>query len=558
MSASDSYVYDMSMKSEKLGEQFTQKDYLWISDTNLGSYNGTIVFDSSSLSNSGRWLSWSEAYIVVPIIMAYKSTEDISANDLNSPFVLSAKCGWHQLIDSLEVQFMNTSVSQVYPFTNILTSYKMLTSFSQDGLAKYGTLLNFWPDSFASYGYTAAKSVNGVGSNNNNIVDFVAYKFNAASYSYRPANEGLKKRLFASNMQVGLVNSYMEFMPSASAATLGKSVFRTDGGAGAARQYYTSSLAVIRLADVCDFFAQMPLARGAFMKITINTNTASTTLTATKATSIIDVLAIGDLNVRGRTNPILVSSAQTTNPTSYPVTGVADSDILCEYAIAKTVAMPVQLTHPTLQNCRLYVPAYQMTPEYEQQYLSASPVKTITYHDAYNYVISPGAPAGDVVSFSTLLTNGIIDPQYLVVVPIARTPLAGMTALTSPFSSEPGTTSPVGISQFQVQLSGRNIFNENQNYDFQSFSTEFTAINSLNGGKSTEITSGLIGYDEWNSIYRYYVADLSRGQESDSYTPKSVLVSGTCLGPIQCELYAFVVYRRTLSFRTEDSAIIQL
>ena len=213
------------------------------------------------------------------------------------------------------------------------------------------------------------------------------------------------------------------------------------------------------------------------------------------------------------------------------ILGTADKTLTVACGIGSVTLTGTTAVHNILTSCRMYVPLYTMNPTYEDQYLSLNPRKEVIYRDIYNYNalnVSAGA------SFTTLLTNGITNPKCLVIIPILNGSTAGNNANTlfpphqSPFTSEPATTSPLlAIQNFNVQVSGINLFPQNQTYDFDQFMTELKNANAINGGITTDLTSGLIGEAEFSSGYRYYVADLSRRLPLDDSVPKSIQIIGT-------------------------------
>lgn len=99
---------------------------------------------------------------------------------------------------------------------------------------------------------------------------------------------------------------------------------------------------------------------------------------------------------------------------------------------------------------------------------------------------------------------------YLTVI-AANTGLAiAANTHQSVFDTAPGTTAPLAdIIQFQVQLGGQNMFQQNFQYDYESFINETSAMNATDGGLSTGLTNCLIGHYEWEDQYRYYGWDLS-------------------------------------------------
>ena len=67
----------------------------------------------------------------------------------------------------------------------------------------------------------------------------------------------------------------------------------------------------------------------------------------------------------------------------------------------------------------------------------------------------------------------------------------------SVFDTASGTTDPLAaVTQFQVQIGGQNMFQQNFQYDFEKFINETSAMNEINGGLSTGITNELIGHYE--------------------------------------------------------------
>jgi hypothetical protein len=121
------------------------------------------------------------------------------------------------------------------------------------------------------------------------------------------------------------------------------------------------------------------------------------------------------------------------------------------------------------------------------------------------------------------------------------------SSLLSPFSSSGGTPDPVALTNFNVQISGRNIFNDNEQYDFVAFTQQLATSNQLNGGQTTGLASGLIGLDEFDSLYRYYYVDCSRGRPGESGVPRSIQILGQVVGSTAVNLMVFATFTREIS-----------
>ena len=66
-----------------------------------------------------------------------------------------------------------------------------------------------------------------------------------------------------------------------------------------------------------------------------------------------------------------------------------------------------------------------------------------------------------------------------------------------------------------------------------------------------------MGEYEFESAYRYYVVDLSRGYKSDDYVPKSILITGQKGTDKNLELFCFIEYERKLVVDVLAGNVIQ-
>jgi len=201
-----------------------------------------------------------------------------------------------------------------------------------------------------------------------------------------------------------------------------------------------------------------------------------------------------------------------------------------------------------------------MTNEEVKRYLTLQPTKHVVYRDIFQYQIDVSAGG----TFNSLLTNGVANPKALIVIPYIATSankvnkdLLTTAVYQSPFASEPGTTSPyIGITDYNVQLAGVNIYTSNTQYDFEAFRNELARINGINGGVVDGLMSGLIGLENFQTNMRYYVTDLSRRIKAEDAVPKSIQISGrnTCTQAIT--LFVFLEFEKSVDVALDSGMLL--
>lgn len=558
----DEYLYNVSTSAQVSPQDMTDKEVLFVQDSNGGSYSGQIILETSSLANSGRFLAYSESYIEVPFVVSLKSDVDIATGNLANGFMIGLKNGHHQLIDSIQVDMGNSNVVQLQPFLNYHVSYKLNTELSPSDVKKFGSVIGFSLDNPCSASFNATGSdSSGLGTRNNVL-----------NNSYLTADNKItgpswRTTLDSENVNYGLLERQKlnAFSPTAGwngnpaialdAATnqIAKNYW-TAAGAGAAAIYQFVITATIRMRDLSDFFDKIPLLRGVFLRVTINYNSVSASVVrGGDPVTITPTLT----QLSGRSNPLMLTSAAYGNPNA-AILGV-NNTLTVSCGITKT-SSPASSVSTPLSAVRWYVPAYILNPVREEQYLSMNKFKTITYRDIYNYNVL-GVSAGS--SFNAILTNGIVNPKKVIVIPVfnGETGNAAGSALNpaqSFFDTVPATTSPLAaLTNFNVQVSGQNMFQQNENYDFQQFLDEMSR-SGVNGGPfDVGVQSGLIGYTEWTYLYRYYVCDVSRRMTAENSVPKSIVISGSNACAKKLDLYCFVEFERSITVNLEDGQIVR-
>ena len=124
--------------------------------------------------------------------------------------------------------------------------------------------------------------------------------------------------------------------------------------------------------------------------------------------------------------------------------------------------------------------------------------------------------------------------------------------MISPFSSAPATCAPCSfITNFNVLLSGTNLYQSNINYRFENWLQENRQSNAVNGGLSLGLSSGLLSQSDFENGYGFVYVDLSRkiSQASDDIS-RSIQVVGTNNSAVCIDYYCIIAYERQISLST--------
>jgi hypothetical protein len=284
------------------------------------------------------------------------------------------------------------------------------------------------------------------------------------------------------------------------------------------------------------------------------------------------MLASNDLGQGGyNVAPLNLANSRT-------IAGGVDNNIPPNYAllniavsIAKTQFSAFPTKNAPITQCRIYAPAYTMNPLAETRLLELSPTKKILYDDIFQFYFPNQSPGSNI---NILVSNGIPNIKQVIVVPFltasgvsengpaalnrynasvsgVATPFGADPLLTStilsPFSTAGATPDPIQLGNFQILISGNTLFQQQLQYSFEDFYEQMVSINQLNGGITTGLASGLIGFKEWNYLYRYYVGNASRILPSEEGMARSVQIQAINKSSKSIDLMCFVVYEKSIT-----------
>lgn len=548
-SASDKTVFEESVEGQDNVNLFESKKWTYITDSTSsnGQFSGQIQFDLNTLSSQNQWTDLSQAVITFPVKLSIKNNTAAApgAATINSATI---KNGFHNFVDSLQVVIGGTTVQSSQIFTNIDTSYKILTEWSQDTLKKYGSTLgvaldDILPSTDSSIGvaesvdnlalFTAASSTQGLG------FDVVNAR-----------NPGFKERCAYLNNNVA-------------ATTLGKSILTTNQsilGKGNAQADATVAVSgndvfvlyavgTIRLKDISDSISKMPLVKGLKGFIYLNYNSTTSIISNTGASATIT--SVNSSATFGRCCPAVynvgIDGCLLNSSATAPVTFTADIN-----ATASNLATAV----PTQQNAVLYAPYYVATPEVDRALTFR---KTIRYNERFVTQFSLAASG----NYTATLSPGISNPKRVILYPyFTGAGSSGNTAfltnpLLSPFDGAPVTTSPfAALKDLQLYVGNVPMFQQPVSMDWQTFSNE-VAQNGLDGGLVDTASSGLLNQRMWNQLYRYYTVDIGRRMNSEDGASKSIQISCTNATVCPMTVVAIIWYEREIVIDTASGQVSQ-
>jgi hypothetical protein len=549
-------------------------------------------------------------------------------------FSIGLKNWFGSIIHSLTLDYNGTTIIQQTPFANMWNAFKLMTTLSYNDILTQGPTIGFYPDTSDSWAWldaylnTGGLHTNQFGLNVcNNTLEGALLEVDGDNLSpwgtnqYRQyggssigGNLGLSTRTkwIAYNPAAGIQNgSYVGINATgrpygiwnasqlSGAASPAKERNPYVGRpSGALQQIWTSNvcnktdpttpgayatyavntplnfqiavMATIYLKHIHSFFNMCPLLKGVFMKLTLNLNNASASVTMdatvnntagfSSYTSTVPVGGVQPLMIPSLKSGLLWITDGTVN--SPVVTAGQPSTIYYNISVGsvcldQTIATLTSstningtMTGNLSKSVYLYVPAYTFNPPFEQAYLSNN-IKQIKYTDIYQYQVATAIPPNN--NFNNLITNGIANIKSVLIIPFFKqgysnnlggAKMEDYNQYQSPFDpAGTGPTAPmVSLGNFNVQISGQNAIYNTQRYTFEQFNNQLYGENAVNGGLTDGLTSGLVDYNDFLHTYGYYYVNVERMLPVEQSVPKSVQILGTNYSSQPIQLWVFIEY----------------
>lgn len=566
---SDIFAYESSSKNSMnhlIENPVEKKNIAEINDGNTGNYGPSIIkFDLSSLYNQNLFIDWNSpsSYLAIPIVTHLNLRQTNNGATTNSHrfqgkeagdtifnnYCLGYKNGSYQLIDNVSLKCGNNALSSGNNNLNILNNFKNLTIYSRESLEN-ADIYNFYPDNHDSWSYVALDGVVSTSTQSNSVLK-----------NNKMTKEKLDKGLIVDNNN-GFFQRTKNLNSNISGGTIrnniGSNLINTstnDQSVDTVEMIDNYNIVYknvfyVKLKDISDFFNKVGYSRFyCTMEIQLNIGSceinyaAGTTGTALAESNILSITS----SFQKQTCPFMISQLGE-GLNIIPAGTATASTLKITNGICKVGNGSGGLSSP-LSNTTLYVQTVQLKAKYEENLLSTK-MKQIVFEDFYqaDTLLTVGS------SLNYIATNGIANLKYVLIVPfISANHNNKLSPLTSPFTSEPGTSSPcLNITGMQLLLAGERILPSEIKYNSRNYLENFYGCRSINGGRTDELSNGLINYQMYLNNYRYFYFDVSH---LNNTAPRAITVVGKNESLVDIQLFVFAVYDKMVNLDIQSGEI---
>jgi hypothetical protein len=590
--ASDNYQFAKSEEVQGVDKYspYEEKQFQYIPDINSGVYANnsgltTVQFDLASIYSSNKFTDTSDLFLTIPLVMTAKHT---AAN--GTPFaptasawaMCSLKNGFHHLIHQAELKVNGKTLHDSQGFTNIAKNFKLLSSMTESDLKNMASSLGMSDclDSTASSRFkTTAPGAGvlngGIGVNNNRVFDgtevSLGYDAKVGFQGSSAVNSALAKRAgriisLASNAN----EAYQETAPAAEAEPC---IMTADNLNEEFKSHFRVidntcvwyDLAVIPLRYILDSMDKFGLVRKLDAQLRLYLNTGSGFVLADSVAEATPRYGQIQGSTFSNTCPMtlnispnmLAQDGAATNYVAFglfvksaPNTGIGAGAV--NFGGLPANAMP---------SCRCYYSQIELAPGKSLEYINSNRAKEVVFENfitnAYNAIPSGG-------TFSQLVQAGIKAPLGCLIIPFVSTsqptqvggpiPLA-VAQYGSPSDTAPATSSPISLTNLQVQVGGKNQLSSALQYTFENFlqqvSLADTQISELN------LQTGVFNQAFWENNRMYYV-DLTRSSSVDKENHRQLSVSFKNNSKVSMDCLIFTIYASRVSLDVETGVVSML
>lgn len=573
----DKFILDSSYYTPNFDSPFVDKYITRINDGQGNSYTGSnLSYDGSGLSQSGAMPYWPLAYQTIPLVISLTditgtADSQTAINSVEVPYAMALKSGTQNLVGQQLITVNGITVAQQITNINVLNQYRLITGLSLDGLTRMYAESAYWPDSSTSFSYGSQTGIDPAGHgilNNFSAPSFPADVYSTTSVYQGAWNEGMYKRSLLSGLDVSDA-PVSSFISETIANQTGISYYKAYPAKYAKVWFY---LANHKLSSLHDIFAKFPLARGVSFNINQQINQGTATFSATFAGGVLTDLSCTNITSSGQgTFPVMIANGSKEFQGIYQLlqayfTEGGNGTYQFTLRISVGTDVTLGISHPTLTNTQLSVPCYTLSPSALELYLSRNRIKTFKYLDSFFFGQSYSVSGGQV-SINAVVSNQITAPKRFWAIVFGQTYLSGaagtpankLVQSLSPFDSAPSGSALPWCQFFNtnVQVGGRNVFQQQEKYSYQTWLDESSQVNALNGGLDERLTSGLVSYQDFYSKLGAVVIDIGRRLSGEDLVPKAIAFDTTLYTSAadSIQIYYFIDFENTIKLDTSSGVI---
>lgn len=491
-----------------------------IRDSNQGSYAGNqFSLDTRSLISSNDMFALSEAHLEIPYTITVSALADMDKTN----FLLALKHGYYSKIAGISVKLDNQALCTYTNLSNLYTHFNVMSTMNESDMKTVGNLIGFHKDESCGYSYNVAQSVNGIGecdttgndtSNGLKIDTDLTYKQTRINNGFVKRAEFINYReddaLLAPFVKTGRANEIFKSSVTHTADTKTYNV-----------------CAIVRLSDIHDVFKSMPVLRNPNLNLVVQFHSCNTYITVDNTNQYQPGVI---------TNPV-------NNFCNYQIKPCIAGII----ADAGTFGIVETMGNSSRNIVELVIPKIEMNPDDELRYLEdMGNDHLVKYTDIHSNTETFSSPAisWQINSALSAMTGMLL----LVRLGSNGAALTGDNAATmsvdhSPFTSCPNyLCSAQAVSNFQVLLSNKPIFEAPVQYNYDMY-LDMMRAKSINGFSSNaSITSGLITRKDWEeSSYGYIYVSLPKSTNMHADQSLQVRFNNDNIAKVQrLDLVAFV------------------
>jgi hypothetical protein len=501
-----------SMPKDSLPDvPYLKKELAYIVDNNNSTNysRNQVEFHTKSLAGNKSWADPRNAFMSIPIVVKVVRDDPCTAADAIQ--MIKFKSGNHNIIDSSTFQFSEKTITEAQPKLGAYLSFKQHSEWSMND-AVLNSHTGYRKDS-NDWQYSDDHGLV------NNAVESGDYK------TFVDHSEGSKHSILnASAVRDSGVNYYEMGPVNMNGATPPQPTLIA--GQLASHTHYFMYDCMVRLKDLL-FFEKMDLVRYADMKLNFRINQSDTTITNNGGELTVDNVLKGSTNFVIRTDHLTVADGKS------------------EYISLRVCENGLKHVK---QQCRLYLPLYELEPDAQSRYLSIGS-KKILYNDVYYTLIKAGA----ATSVSAIVSNSQSRVRRLIIVPmLSEHKNAAGVVIPAPdesvLSTEPSTASPCFLKNFNIQVGNKNHYAEDMEFKYMNYLHELNGNFAINHNQSTGASASLINQRDFNANYGYIVVDLSRKYSSDEMLPLNIQLKAQNVTSKALDLHCYLEYSRDLQY----------